>query len=64
MNTTLTNIQAYKAMFHMLEQLYNENPYHELGDVLSSMRLLEDDTPADQGFVGRWSEAVEKVANN
>ena len=61
MESTLTKSQAFRAMFHMLDELYQENPRHELGGVLGDMQLLQDGAPADQAYVGRWDEAVDKV---
>ena len=45
MEKNLTTLQAYKVMLYFLEKLYDENPYHELGGILGSMRLLDDNKP-------------------
>ena len=43
--------------------LHERSPYHELGGLLGSMRLLLDGSPADRSLIQDWIEAVHTVIN-
>lgn len=57
----LTQEQAYEAMFHFLEELYNNGFEEELGGILGSLSLLEDGESADPAMIQDWESAVKKV---
>lgn len=57
--STMTDKQAYSAMFHFLEQLYKRTKSNELGSLLGGMSMLEDGSPADPAIVEDWQQAVE-----
>jgi hypothetical protein len=57
--TTLTDKQAYAAMYHFLEQQWNRNNAYELRDILSFMSLLPDGSTADPAFAHDWQRAVD-----
>ena len=56
---TLTEEQAYAAMFHFIEQYYNRSKWDVLGMLLGSMSLLQDGSTADPAVAAEWHEAVE-----
>jgi hypothetical protein len=57
--STMTEKQAYAAMFRFLEQLYLRTKSDELGGLLGGMSMLEDGFPADPAIVNDWRQAVE-----
>jgi hypothetical protein len=61
MEEKLTLIQAYKAMVSFLEDYYFRFDLHNLGDILSSISLMPDGTPADSAAWIDWLDAVKKV---
>jgi len=56
--TTLTDEQAYAAMFHFLEDFYLRTKSDDVGSLLGSMSLLSDGGPADPAVAEEWQEAV------
>lgn len=56
--TTLTDEQAYAAMFHFLEDLYSRTKSDDVGSLLGSMSLLPDGGTADSAIAKRWQKAV------
>lgn len=56
--TTLTEKQAYAAMFHFLEEFYMRTKSNDVGSLLGDMSLLADGDPADPGVAEEWQEAV------
>jgi len=58
---SLTEKQAYLAMFAFLEQHYLRAPSDEIGNLLGSMALLPDGTPADRAYIEDWETAVRLV---
>ena len=57
--TAMTKIQAYRAMFEFLHDRYSRLPSDGLGQLLGEMALLEDGVPADSAIVAEWDKAVE-----
>ena len=56
--STMTDKEAYAAMFHFLESIYKRTGSNELGGLLGSMSVLADGSPADPAVAGDWQEAV------
>jgi hypothetical protein len=56
--STMTDKQAYAAMFRFLEQLYRRTNSNELGGLLGSMAILADGSPADPAILQDWHDAV------
>ncbi len=55
----MTEREGFVAMFKFLEQHWERNGRpDELGALLGSMAMLEDDLPADAGIWGDWLDAV------
>lgn len=57
--STMTDMQAYAAMFRFLDQLYLRTKSEELAGLLGGMSMLDDGSPADPAIVNDWREAVE-----
>lgn len=57
---SLSEKQAYMAMYYHLEMLYEKTKSNELGGFLGSMVMLKDELPADQATWGDWIKAIEK----
>ena len=57
----LNDKEAYLAMYFFLDHLYELTKDDSLGGFLGSMRLLNDDMPADSAYWSDWLDAVEKV---
>jgi hypothetical protein len=57
--STMTDKQAYAAMYHFLEQHWKRTNTLEVGDLLSIMSLLPDGLPADPAINNDWRKAVE-----
>ena len=56
--TTLTEQQAYLAMFRFLETIYETTQSDDIGGLLGSMSLLADGGPADSALRSDWAAAV------
>jgi hypothetical protein len=56
---TLTDEQAYSAMFHFLEGLYARTKSDDLGGFLGSMSPLADGSTTDPAIKKDWDEAVD-----
>jgi hypothetical protein len=62
MEDKITLLQAYKAMFEFLRNLYyREGQPDNLGSFLSDLQLLEDVKTADPAAWYDWLEIVQKV---
>jgi hypothetical protein len=55
---TLTEQQAYLAMFRFLESIYEATRSDDIGGLLGSMSLLADGRPADSALRVDWATAV------
>lgn len=55
----MTEQQAYAAMFHFLEQIYERTKSDDLAGLLGGMSLLTDGSPADPAITNDWHDAVE-----
>ena len=60
---TLSEQEAYAAMFAFLEYHYSLTKSDDLGALLGSMALLPDKSPADPAIWEEWLEAIEKAAS-
>jgi hypothetical protein len=56
---TLTDEQAYSAMYQFLKRHWERSNSLEVGDMLSIMSLLPDGQPADSAIARDWQEAVQ-----
>ena len=56
---TLTEEEAYLAMFAFLESRWNITNSPDIGNCLSDMSLLADGTSADPAVKDDWLKAVE-----
>ena len=56
---TLTERQAYAAMFYYLEKIWNRSKFDFLGTMLSDMSLLSDGSTADAAVEIEWKDAVD-----
>ena len=56
---TMSDQQAYAAMFHFLEQKNKCTPSDALGNLLGDMSLLPDGSPADPAITSEWKDSVE-----
>ncbi len=63
MKKKLTVLEAYKAMFYFLENLYYLTKSDDLADFLSNMMLLEDESTADPAYWEDWLSAIGKLKN-
>ena len=61
MEEMLSTKDAYKAMFVFLERIYNITKSDELGILLGSMSLLDNNKPVDSAMWEDWLKAIEKV---
>jgi hypothetical protein len=61
MEKKLTIMEAYKAMYYYLENLYNLTKSEDLADFLSNMMLLEDESTADPAYWDDWLNAIKKL---
>lgn len=55
---SLSEEQAYVAMFAFLEKLFEVSNSRELGALLGSLALLPDGSPADLAVKREWANAV------
>jgi len=58
---TITDTEAYDAMFRFLDQIYDRTKSEELGVLLGSMTRLDDGGPADPAMKTDWEQAVQHV---
>ncbi len=58
---TLTDKQAYAAMFYFVDMMHRKFGWEELGGLLGSM-LLIDGVPLDAALMNDWKEAVQFVS--
>lgn len=56
--STMTDKQAYAAMYRFLKGLYLRTKSDYLAGLLGGMSTLEDGSPADPAIVNDWREAV------
>ncbi|WP_428659121.1 hypothetical protein [Reyranella sp.] len=56
---TMTDKQAYAAMYHFLDQYYQGTKSDDVGALLGAMSLLADGEPADPAINSDWEDAVE-----
>lgn len=56
--STLTEEQAYAAMFRFLDEFYNRTKSDDVAGLLGSMSLLADGGPVDPAIAVEWREAV------
>jgi len=56
---TMTDEQAYAAMFHFLDQLWERTKSDDIGGLLGDMSLLPDGSTADPAVAIEWQEAVD-----
>jgi hypothetical protein len=61
---TLTEQQAYVAMFSFLEEEYRISKSEDIGILLGSMSLLPDGSPADRAFIEQWKKACSLACEN
>ncbi len=63
MEKKITIMEAYKAMFYFLENLYHLTKSEDLAGFLGSMMLLEDGSTADPAYWEDWLNAIKKLKN-
>ena len=56
---TMTEQQAYAAMFHFLEEYWKRGKSDDIGGLLSSMLMLQDGSTADPAMANDWQQAVD-----
>lgn len=56
---TMTDKQAYAAMFRFLEEMYQRTGSDELGALLGSMAVLANGSTADPAMFRDWQRAVQ-----
>jgi hypothetical protein len=56
---TMTDKEAYSAMFYFLKQLHERTKSDDLGGFLGGMSLLPDGSAADPAVLHDWDKAVE-----
>ncbi len=62
METKLTVLEAYKAMYAYLDHYYFQmGEPDEIGGLLGDLRLLDDGTPVDPAAWTDWLDAVKKA---
>ena len=57
----ITIKQAYLAMYHFLDALYERTNSDDLAGFLGGFQLLKDGMPADPAAWGDWLQAVTKA---
>ena len=57
----MTLLQGYRVMFSFLDTYYFKKQSAELGALLGTMSLLQDNTPADAAYEEDWKIAVSEV---
>jgi hypothetical protein len=58
---TLTDKEAFLAMYSFLEAYYERGKSDDIGALLSGLSLLTDGGTADPGFWKDWLEAIGKA---
>jgi hypothetical protein len=62
MSETLTEEQAYLAMYYFLDTLQKRTHSDELSEFLGSIRLNQDDNkPMDSAMWEDWKDAIRKT---
>ena len=61
MKRSLTDLEAYKAMFCFLEKYYNQTGSDDVGSLLGSMQILEDKSTADPAMCDDSKDCIEKT---
>lgn len=65
MSKTLSQNEAYLAMFSFLEDYYARTKSDEIGSMLSGMCLMSDGKTMDPAYWEEWQEAVQRaIAGN
>lgn len=59
--STISQEQAYRAMFVFLERYYELTQTDDVGALLGSMRLLEDGRPVDAAMWEEWQACIRDV---
>jgi hypothetical protein len=60
---TLTEKQAYIAMFNFLDQYYERGKSDEIAGLLGSMSFTKSGIPADRAYLDDWKKTVEFALN-
>jgi hypothetical protein len=60
-NNTLTEREAYAAMYTFLDRIWERNNDIQLGSLLGDMSTLEDGDSADPAARVEWLECVEQA---
>lgn len=58
---SLSEKEAYQAMFSFLEHLYEITKDDSLGGFLGSMQLLPDGKPIDSAYWEDWVNIINKI---
>ncbi len=58
---SLSEHEAYLAMYAFLSDYYERGPSDEIGNLLSSLSLLPNGSPADPAFASDWEKACRAV---
>jgi hypothetical protein len=53
--------QAYLAMYSFLDELYTKYGFDQVGQLLGSLSLLSDGSPADEAVQSDWLNAVQRA---
>jgi hypothetical protein len=61
---TLTDQQAYAAMYYFLKQIWERTKSDDLGGILGDLSVLPDGTPADPAVPKDWNRAIEYALNS
>lgn len=62
--STVTDEQAFAAMYRFLEQFYDRSGGSvDVGGLLGSISLLPDGKPADAATAKDWQEAIQFALN-
>jgi hypothetical protein len=56
---SMTDGQAYAAMYYFLEDIWKRTNSEGLANLLSDMSLLPDGSPADPALTNDWQRAVD-----
>jgi hypothetical protein len=60
---SLTEKEAFLAMFAFLEGYYETTKSDDVGGLLGGLSLLGDGSTADPAYWQEWQEAIQKVKN-
>lgn len=58
---TISEEEAFKAMYAFLVNFYERTESDEVGSLLGSMSLLSDGRPADPAIWSEWLECVRRA---